>query len=615
MGGCWFWAKRQKGKVPFKVKNTCSLPVNRTLFGRSMSVLVRRTKNTLTMNRQTTLLSGCLLALSLAGQTTITYDAEKRTIHGHDCVGLESELLFQVENVNPIHYAVTITSKNIVVHSEASSAWSKVLGWEGEAEEEVEKSVVSAAQEAAAGSVEMATEQEKVVADIISAQREIERLAKDRSASELVLAERSMALALFKTSGEKALTTESIVGPFTKLTKERFDALSEDEVIEIMNDEVQAEKERLDLLRKEENIAWKRLSELNKKRDGLQNSSLPHEIDPVLRAANTVSASYQALMQLGDHYTRVEIASGACRPVADTQAELSALAAAHPAPDPIVVLRDVEAGIADFRKVVTLFHQNRSAYSAAEKEAGEKAIGPIVEAVDGIERDLKTKDANGAGYLERIIANERTIRQLASPGSYTSISTPVNALGDMVEFTVTLEPRKDNGAGCILETETFTHRVRVRGGVRVDFGTGLMAVFNQNDHSYRLDADPANEAQVVVRKNSGTNWGRPALSANMFLSRRTCKRNKPALTLGLAMDLTDLSNLSIYPGLAWMFGPDPWFSIHGGLALGQVDILKGSLEEGASYTSGDVDAAALTEKRYMPGAFLGIAIILTKEKK
>lgn len=589
--------------------------MKRTLFGLDWSLFVRRTKSTRTMNRSTLLISACILAHSLAGQTTVTYDAETRTTSDDNCVELESQVIFQVKNVNPLHYAVSITSKNIVVHSEASAAWSKVLGWEGKADEEVDKSAVSAAQEASTGNAEKTLELEKNIADIVSAERDIQRLANAKSASEVLLADRSEALATFKNSGDKGLTTISILEPFTRLTQERFDALPKGEVITIMNDEVEAEKMNLERLKQEEAAAWKRLSDLKKKKEALQSSSLPHDLGPVLEAANSVSVAYRALMHLGDHYTRVAIASGACRPVAETQVELNSLAMAHPAADPIALLREVENSIADLRKNVTLFHQERSGYGAAEREAGEKTIKAVVEAVDRIEKDLKTKDANGSGYLDRIMSNEQMIRQLASASSYTAISTPVTALGDVVEFTVTLEPRKDNDAGCTLEKETFTHRVRVRGGVRVDFGTGLLAVFNQNDHSYRLDAHPANEAQVIVRKNSGTNWGRPALSANMFLSKRTCTRGKPAFTIGLAMDLTDLSNFSIYPGLAWMFGPDPWFTIHGGLALGQVDILKGSLEEGASYASGEVDAAALTEKRYMPGAFLGIAIVLTKEKK
>ncbi len=567
------------------------------------------------MNRPTFLLSACMLAFSLAGQNTITYDAETRTLNGPDCVGLESHVILQVKNVNPLHYAVSITSKSIVVHSEASAAWSKVMGWEGKADEEVDKSAVSAAQKAASGSGVMTPEQKKNAADIASAELALERIMYDKNASDLLLTEQSKALASFRTEGDKALTTNSLWKPFTNLTEKELVDLTKGEVIAKMDADVENEKKKLELLKGKEEDAWKRLADLEKEKSKLQYSSLSYDLQPVLGAAAHVSDAYRKLMDLGDHYTRVAIASGACRPVADTQAELNELADDHQAVDPTDVLREVENSIADFRTVVSAFHLALSDLNAAEKEVGESAVKSVVEAVDLIEKDLKAKDANGSGYLHRIVANEQMIRQLASLASYTAISTPVNALGDLVEFTVTFEPRKDNDAGCTLEKETFTHRVRVRGGVRVDFGTGLMAVFNQNDRTYRLDADPANEARVIVHKNSGADWGKPALSANMFLSKRTCARSKPALTLGLAMDLTDLSNFSIYPGLAWMFGPDPWFTIHGGLALGQVDILKGSLEEGASYASGDVDAAALTEKRYMPGAFLGIAIVLTKEKK
>ena len=563
-----------------------------------------------------------LFAPWVAAQHQVVLDMSTGILVPLDCA-LESDgtVAFKVDGLNPFLYTCTVKGNNIQVLSEASGPWSNMMGWQQKSDDVNEATKDSQAEAGAPdtdpGKVKERHELELKLEELHAERQDL--FGRLSALQDLDFAQKSS----FKAFGAEAADPaqeQAMKDAIGQVLLERkwadpaqVDALKGKGVGELhqylANTLEAAETVVQEQLANTRVESARTAIELAK----LANNPLPDLLLPVQVAAKDVSARYADLMLLGDYYKALEgITRNSCLRPAAIMDQVRALEASYPlAANPHGVLRQVNDALAAYDiAYASYIRQWKEVADDSEHDRAANVATPIVQAVDRIRKDLKDFD-----YSARITTSEQVRQAAVQASTYEEISQAVQAKGDIVEFSYEIEPRYTDAGPCALKTIKGTHAVHVKGGWKIDWGTGITGTFGIKDESFRLDPDPDVQGSSILVANEQDARFRPGLAATMHLSPRSCRQFKPQLMAGLALDMTELSTGSFFLGTGLLFGRQELFSLHGGISFQRADVLKSGLVEGRSYAADAIDASDLVEKQFTSGWFVGLSYIITKQEK
>jgi hypothetical protein len=199
---------------------------------------------------------------------------------------------------------------------------------------------------------------------------------------------------------------------------------------------------------------------------------------------------------------------------------------------------------------------------------------------------------------------------LADVNTFSAVSNPIQSKGDAVVFKIEIKPRKSYKKFDHVENRSFDIEVPVHGGLKISFSTGIFGVLGLTNKSYSLNPVIGDTTMVKISEDNNNNVFSPSLGALMHATRRG---SPVAFTFGLGTNSTDLSKAEIFTGASIVFGKREKLILSGGIALSQVDYLKGKYELEKEYEKGSLNET-ITEKTWRVGTFISITYNLTKVK-
>jgi hypothetical protein len=213
-------------------------------------------------------------------------------------------------------------------------------------------------------------------------------------------------------------------------------------------------------------------------------------------------------------------------------------------------------------------------------------------------------------YIEEI---EKILSDFDEKNFSVSLTIPtVDA--DEVRFTAKFEPI-DKKKSTVLHQLKGPVVVKIKGGWKIDFSTGVMFNLNAHDRTYRFDDDDNDESMVILRENEPQHKTiTPVIGAMMHVYPRQRKGFKWAgVTFGLSGGKSE--NLSYYLGTGLMFGSKNRFVINAGGVLTKFndlkpryrDILNNPIEK-----NDELKPENLTESVYKIRLFVGLTYNLGK---
>ncbi|MFN8155729.1 MAG: hypothetical protein U0Y08_15650 [Bacteroidia bacterium] len=204
--------------------------------------------------------------------------------------------------------------------------------------------------------------------------------------------------------------------------------------------------------------------------------------------------------------------------------------------------------------------------------------------------------------------------ELRNENNFFVVSDPVQAEKDVINFDIKITPRKDLTNVTNLENRQFSTSVPIKGGVKIDFSTGLFITTGLHDRRYSLNQSSTDSLSSTISENKNNNVAQISLGALMHISPRTTKYFKPGFTFGFGLNSTDISNANVFLGISGMFGSQERFIASLGLSLAQVDYLKGEYGLNKEYITTKINSE-LTEKTTRAGFFISLTYNLTNKKK
>lgn len=204
-----------------------------------------------------------------------------------------------------------------------------------------------------------------------------------------------------------------------------------------------------------------------------------------------------------------------------------------------------------------------------------------------------------------------------STNTYEYISSPIIAQKDYINYSIEIKPKSDLKNVAADRNEKFEIPVSIRYGWKIDFSTGVF--FGSNDiedqkyHTASIENDTIN---VVIKRNRRTNSFKPALGAMMHISPRFARSFTPAISLGLGLNSTNISDAVYCLGASLIAGKDERLILSFGAMGARVDVLKGNYVSGQQIKKSAIDSDSdLVEKGFRVGYFVGITYNLTNKKK
>lgn len=204
--------------------------------------------------------------------------------------------------------------------------------------------------------------------------------------------------------------------------------------------------------------------------------------------------------------------------------------------------------------------------------------------------------------------------ELLNENNYFVASDPIQAKGDIINYNLIIQPREGKDPIFVSENRNFNVEVPIYGGIKIDFSTGFVVTNNLYNRKYSLSNYLADSSMKVISQDKNNSLAQFSLGAMLHISKRCNKNFKPALTFGLGLNSTDLTNLQLFFGLSAMLGSSERFLITTGLSLANVDYLKGKYSLGTP-TKNLNDDTPLTEKVIKAGWFISFSYNLTSKKK
>ncbi|SFC09307.1 hypothetical protein SAMN05421747_104108 [Parapedobacter composti] len=203
---------------------------------------------------------------------------------------------------------------------------------------------------------------------------------------------------------------------------------------------------------------------------------------------------------------------------------------------------------------------------------------------------------------------------LSDSTQYNFHSSPIQPENDLLQFEVKIAKRRPVHPNALYREKNFTYRQPLYGGTRVDFSLGLAASYYWNAPTYELDTESR------ITKAGPDHMVAPAVLGMVTMSRRRTGYIAWGGSAGLGLDINEgkiqLSNFFIGPTM--LLGKSERIFLSLGASLKDV----GRLKSGYEYTIGDKlgteipptsDLSSYMAKHYRIGVFASITYSLTKD--
>lgn len=227
--------------------------------------------------------------------------------------------------------------------------------------------------------------------------------------------------------------------------------------------------------------------------------------------------------------------------------------------------------------------------------------------------DIKKK-VDKYDYTKLFEEINQLITELRNENNYFIASDPVQAKKDIINYNVKITPRKGVESLTALENRNFNIEIPIKGGVKIDFSTGLFITTNLQDRKYTKTVVPTDTLQTIITENKNNSLAQLSLGALMHISPRWTGNFKPGFTFGLGLNSSNLSNAQIFIGGSAMFGSNERFIVSTGVSLANVDYLNGKYSLDTPTKNSTIDNS-LTEKSLRAGWFISFTYNLTNKKK
>lgn len=203
---------------------------------------------------------------------------------------------------------------------------------------------------------------------------------------------------------------------------------------------------------------------------------------------------------------------------------------------------------------------------------------------------------------------------LRNINNYFIVSDPIQAKKDIINYEVKIEPKKGLETLTALEDRNFSIEVPIRGGVKIDFSSGLCFTSNLYDRKYSSSVSQEDTTLSNIKEHKDNNIGKFSLGAFLHVSLRSTYSIKPGFTFGLGLNSEDLSNMQVYIGGSIIIGQNERFIVSSGISFAYVDYLKGQYSLKAPTKTIDIEDT-LTEKSILAGWFVSFSYNLTNSKE
>jgi len=236
-------------------------------------------------------------------------------------------------------------------------------------------------------------------------------------------------------------------------------------------------------------------------------------------------------------------------------------------------------------------------------------INPLLTEIE----ELKTK-TDKFNYSELFQNLNILFTELQNKNNFFVASDPIQAEKDVINFNIKISPRKNINSSSVLETRNFPTNVPIKGGVKIDFSTGLFITTGLYDREYNTSVSASDSTMSIISENTNNSIAQLSLGALMHISPRWTSSFKPGFTFGFGLNSNDLSNANVFIGASAMFGNQERFIISTGVSLANVNYLNGKFQLDSNIETSKLNVE-LTEKVTKAGWFVSFTYNLTNKKK
>lgn len=543
-------------------------------------------------------------APSVAQHAQIIVDMESmEMLTPEKCLGLDNTAVLTLINVNPLTTTITITSKNVKVYTEQNGTTKLLTGFpDSKAGEVLGDLTTATAPVANTEETEEELSDLERERDIVEERKDVVLKQKKGLVTSLALLEGLKGASLRTKVNELGFAEQTNLDTLDESAMKHMAKESLDRDLAEVNDWLEKYEYRVGQLDAE-------IAELKAHLKELKNDPYVEAYTDLRYMAEQVYNGWKDLNALGVRFKVLETTmKDPCLSVAELRARMERCGEEFL--DECFNEEELllTGALDQFERAYESFLLEpmvTKRLSADDEE--KKRVTGLKNAVAAVRKEYAKND-----YAAIIAGYHAFYNSMRSEAAYVINSLPVQAEEDFIEFEVTVEAKQGTSGACTPKAGTFTFKQYICGGVKVDFGTGPVALFGVQDESYRLEADPSNADNSIIMKDTDQQDAQPALMATIHISRRTVARVKPDLMLGGGIDMTKFENVTLVLGGGVMFGRDPWVAVHAGPVLRPVQRLKGSLELERSYATSALDATALVEAKYKVGWFVGVSFLFPK---
>lgn len=515
------------------------------------------------------LLMGCLISFGAAGQHNVEYNFITKDAPVIAPVESGTNSTFKITNINKFLYEVDIKSSQSEFHSTPPAIFSTIFVFEKKEE--------STAKAEADKVLEKASETDKKK-------------------------ETAMAFGLEKVklfSNEKMLTTFSEalmeLNNQPDSLKEASKIMQLNQTIQKLNDDIREQKQHI--------------AELTKAID----DDFLKKTTEIQINGRIVSEAFDQLEEckvIKNQLIRIALTDGLDNKTATDK--INKLVIDYPfVLRPNKLLSSFQSSYGVFKSALQLY-----ALNATIKEHFKNDEAKLKESTAALAAEIEEikKKVDRFDYAKLFEEINQLITELQNKNNYFVASDPVQARKDIISYQVKISPRKGVETMTALENRNFTIEVPTKGGVKIDFSTGLFITSNLYNRKYTRSEVPSDTSQSTLTENKNNSLAQLSLGALMHISPRWTGNVKPGFSFGLGLNSEDLSNAQIFIGGSAMFGAAERFIVSAGISLANVDYLNGkySLNTPIKNTA---FSESVTEKSMRAGWFLSLTYNLTNKKK
>ncbi|QDW25122.1 hypothetical protein FFJ24_009990 [Pedobacter sp. KBS0701] len=197
-----------------------------------------------------------------------------------------------------------------------------------------------------------------------------------------------------------------------------------------------------------------------------------------------------------------------------------------------------------------------------------------------------------------------------TPGNWTYVVDAQPIENDLTVIAVNIKPK--DAVSCSITAKSYAMNIKAKGGIKIDFSTGLFTNFGGNDfkdQTYRYEPVEGSTTQQQIVKNENKNSIFPSVGALMHVYGRTGNDVKLAGTFGLSTK--DLEKINYHLGGSLILGTSKRFILSAGATLTKASLITDEYHVGQTLEKAIAPAAIPTASFNRFGFFAAFTYNLT----